>query len=238
MMSTEDISSFILASDLLMPLTMLSVWLVFRRAGAGRAALIIFGTALVAALVWGSLWAYLPSMANLRSLPPPRGQAGAILAVAAGFSALMLFQPVRSFFRTGRIEWLVTLGVWRFVYGSVLLLMGLLDGLPPAFFWSAALGDIAVGLWALTIMARQLDVRPSEITAWNVVGLMDLARVLVLGAINLRAFYLANPDIAPLNLLPLVGVPVFLALHGMTLWGIAARRKADLSGGTTLHAAP
>jgi hypothetical protein len=67
---------------------------------------------------------------------------------------------------------------------------------------------------------------------------VDLAHVLVLGAINLRPFYLANPDIAPLNLLPLAGVPVFLALHGMTLWGIAARRKADLSGGTTLHAAP
>jgi hypothetical protein len=227
MLTTDDISPFIIATDLLMPVTMLSVWLTLRWAGASKTALFVFAPALVAVLVWGALWAYLPSMAALRVLPPPRGQAGAILTVVLTFTALLFLPPVRHFFRTARLERLVTLGVWRMVYGAVLLMMGVLDGLPPAFFWSAACGDIAVGLWALTMIARQLDVRQVEVAAWNGIGLVDLAHVLVLGAMNLGPFYLANPGVPLLNLLPLAGVPVFLAIHIMTLWAIMVRRKAD-----------
>jgi hypothetical protein len=238
MPNVDDIATLVLLSDLLMPLTLFSVWLMLRWAGAGRRVQIIFGLGLLAALAWASVWAYVPSLADIRRLPAPRGQAGAILSVIVGFSTLLLFPAVRKFFRTGRLKWLVTLGVWRMVYGGVLLIIGVHDGLPPAFFWSAALGDIAVGIWALTIMARQLDVRPVEITAWNAVGLADLAHVLVLGAINLAPFYAANPGVQPLNLLPLAGVPVFLALHIMTLWGIAARKKTSKPGGATISVVP
>jgi hypothetical protein len=102
--------------------------------------------------------------------------------------------------------------------------MGLSGALPPAFFWSAAVGDIVVGLWAMSIMGRP-TVTTREIAAWNIIGLFDLTHVLALGAVNLSAFYTANPTVPLLNLLPLAGVPVLLVLHAMTLWGMAARRQ-------------
>jgi hypothetical protein len=65
-----------------------------------------------------------------------------------------------------------------------------------------------------------------ELIAWNALGLIDLLHVIMLAAIHLRPFFLAQPDLPTLNLLPLVGVPVFIALHVLTLWGLFARRSA------------
>ncbi|MGL4975237.1 MAG: hypothetical protein ACRC56_08070 [Bosea sp. (in: a-proteobacteria)] len=225
MSSPESISAIIAAADVLIPLTLLTVWLALRRALPHGAHLRIFGLALVAVLVWAGLWSWVPALAAMRLLPPPLGLPGVIFSVLLGFLALMFLQPVRDFFRNADLVWLVTMGGWRPVYGGALLAIGLLGGLPPAFFWSAAIGDILVGIWALWMMARKLNVSRREVAAWNIFGLADLAHVLVLGAINLRPFYLANPDVSPLNLLPMAGVPVFLALHIMTLWGLAEQRR-------------
>jgi hypothetical protein len=76
------------------------------------------------------------------------------------------------------------------------------------------------------ILLRRKSVTEREIFLWNAVGLVDLSHVLALGALNLRGFYLAYPIISPLNLLPLVGVPLFLALHVLALWGLWSRRAA------------
>ncbi|MGL5363157.1 MAG: hypothetical protein ACRDBH_09765 [Bosea sp. (in: a-proteobacteria)] len=225
MSNPETISAIITAADILIPLTLLTVWLALRRALPQGPHLAIFGLALVLVLVWAGLWSWVPALVALRLQPPPLGQAGVILSVLLGFLALMFLPQARAFFRNADLNWLVTMGSWRPVYGGVLLAIGLLGGLPSAFFWSAAIGDILVGLWAIWIMARKLKVSQREVVAWNIFGLADLAHVLVLGAINLRPFYLANPDVSPLNLLPMAGVPVFLALHIMTLWGLAAQRR-------------
>jgi hypothetical protein len=235
---SNTLPMLVLASDLLMLVTMASVWMALRRAGASGGISLLLAAILAVVLLWGGTWAFVPALASLRTLPAPRGQAGAILTVVVAFTALLALPPVRHFFRTGRMEWLVTLGAWRVVYGATLLMMGLLGGLPSAFFWSAAFGDIAVGIWAFAIMARRLDVRPAEITAWNAVGLADLTHVLVLGALNMGPFYTANPGVQPLNLLPLAGVPVFLAIHVMTLWGIAARRQAGLASASAPQVRP
>ncbi len=116
----------------------------------------------------------------------------------------------------------------------MLLILGILGGLPPAFYWSAAAGDIFVGLWALMIVLRKLHVTRRELIAWNLIGMADLAHVLPLGALNLGAFYAANSAVQPLNLLPLVGVPVFLALQAMSLWGLLARNPAVPASNKTL----
>jgi hypothetical protein len=102
---------------------------------------------------------------------------------------------------------------WRAVFGAMLLILGLSGGLPTGFFWSAGIGDIAVGLWAIAIAARFPGVSRTELLAWNAAGLVDLIHVLALGASVLRLFYEANPEIARLTLLPFFGVPAFIALH-------------------------
>lgn len=226
-MSTHSaIATIVAVTDLLIPVTLLTTWLALRRALPGSPALPVFAAALAAALASGALWVWWPTLAAFRLSPAPGGQPLGIISVVVGFAGLLALPVIRDFFRQADLRWLVTMGVWRIVYGAALLLIGVMGGLPPAFFWSAAFGDIAVGVWGVSMMARGLEVSGREVTGWNVVGLLDLAHVLVLGGINLRPFYLANPGADALNLLPMAGVPVFLALHIMTLWGLRARAKA------------
>jgi hypothetical protein len=226
MLDMASIATVIIASDAMILFTLGTVWVALRMASPGHPALRMFGMALAVASLWGILWTFWPPLVAQRFAPPPFGQAGAILFVVVGFASLLLSRTVREYLRDARLEWLATMGIWRLVYGGLLLALGLSNALPSAFFWSAALGDIAVGMWSATMMARRLKATSAEFAAWNVVGLVDLVHVLALGAVNLAPFYLANLGLTPLNMLPLAGVPVFLALHILTLWGLAARRKA------------
>jgi hypothetical protein len=220
------IATTVSMTDILIPLTLLSVWLALRRAAGPTAPLpTVFIPALGLALVSGLLWSFWPTLSHDRFLPPPSGQAGAIFSVIIGFAALRLLPSVRAFFREAKLEWLVTMGIWRVIFGASLLVIGLSGGLPSAFFWSAAFGDILVGLWGISMLARRLKVAQTEVIAWNMIGLADLGHVLLLGALFLPAFYLANLAVPPVNLLPLTGVPVFFALHVLTLSGFLSRRK-------------
>jgi hypothetical protein len=220
------IDTIVVLTDLMIPITLLTVLFALKRSQANNSIPWQIVVPIVLALAWGGMWVWVPALAALRLQPPPAGQAAAILGLIVGLCSLLLIRSVRDFFRTASVLSLVTLGPWRIVYGLALLGIGLLGGLPSAFFWSAALGDIGVGLWSLLILSRSKTVTEREVMAWNVVGLLDLSHVLVLGALNLRGFYLADTSISPLNLLPIVGVPVFLALHVMTLWALLQRRNA------------
>jgi hypothetical protein len=219
------IQALVLATDLLMPFTVLSIWWTVHRARREGLSGVMIAAALALALVWGAMWSFYPPLAALRFLPPPGGQAGAILGLIVGLNLLRFFPSVRTMFRTIDIQRLVDLGIWRLIYGTALLVIGLQGGLPPEFFWSAAFGDILVGLWAITIMTRRPNVSRREVTLWNVTGLLDLLHVLALGALYLPPFYTSQPNIAPLNLLPLVGVPMLLVLHIMTLAGQFRQRE-------------
>lgn len=214
-----SVYTFVLSVDLVMPFTVLSMWWTVHRARCEGPISLWLAVPFVLALAWGAAWSFYPPLSAYRFLPPPAGQAGAILGLIVGLIFLQLFPSVRKMFRTIDMARLVDLGVWRIVYGIALMLIGLQGGLPAQFFWSAAIGDIFVGVWALTIIARRPDVKRSELMFWNAVGLMDLAHVLALGAIYLPTFYRLSPEMAPLNLLPLVGVPILLVLHSMTLIG-------------------
>jgi hypothetical protein len=224
MPSYAAISGIIVTTDLLVPITLATVWLALRRSRVEGPTAGLLALPLGLVLAWGAAWTWVPALAALRLLPPPAGQAAAILGTVVGLCLLLLAAPVRQLLRSAPLLPLVALGPWRIVYGVALLGIGVLGGLPPAFFWSAAFGDIAVGFWSLLILSRRETVSEREILAWNLVGLVDLMHVLVLGAANLRGFYLADPGISPLNLLPMVGVPVFIALHVFMLWGFWARR--------------
>jgi hypothetical protein len=221
----------ILSVDLLTFVTLFTVWLALKRAALNGTNATLFvvplvlAIPLVLALSWGLLWTLNPTLSAMRLLPPPFGQAGGILGLVVGLTSLLFLPAVRAYFKTADIMTLATVGPWRALYGFILLVIGLMGGLPAAFFWSAAAGDIIAGLWALSLIPRRDSVTQKELLAWNILGLLDLLHVLAVGAINLRPFYLASPEIPGLNLLPLVGVPVFIALHAMTLFGMIARRK-------------
>jgi hypothetical protein len=215
----NGISTIVLAIDVLMPFTVLSIgWTILRARKQGPSAVAIFAT-LALAISWAAAWSWLPVLAALRFLPAPAGQAGAIIGLLIALNLLRFIPSVRAMFQSIDIRRLIDMGVWRVIYGAALLGLGLLGGLPAEFFWSAAFGDIAVGLWAVSMMYRRPEISTREVMAWNTLGLLDLVHVLVLGAVYLRGFYLSNPDVAPLNLLPLVGVPLLLVLHIQTLLG-------------------
>jgi hypothetical protein len=214
-----SIQTLVLMTDLLMPITAFSIWASLLRARNEGPPAAILATPFMIALAWGALWSFHPTLSAWRFLPPPAGQADAILSLVVALNLLRFFPSVRAMFHQIDMSRLVDMGGWRVLYGSALLLIGLQGGLPAEFFWSAALGDIFVGLWAFTIMARRPHVARRELIAWNGIGLLDLLHVLALGAAFLPPFYQANPDMPPLNLLPLVGVPLLLVLHIMTLLG-------------------
>lgn len=226
MADIATINVVVVLIDVLMPVVALTIWLALKRARVAGPSGLWLALPLAFALCWGAAWSWLPPLAALRLQPPPFGQAGAILLLVAMLVGLLALPAVRSFFRAADPLPLVIIGRWRVIYGSALLVIGLSSGLPPAFFWSVALGDIAVGLWAERINQRGQLTSEREITLWNLVGFADLAHALVLGAVHLRPFFLASPEIPPINLLPLAGVPMLIALHALTLWGLAARRMS------------
>jgi hypothetical protein len=224
-MTTTDLQRAITSAvDASMVVTLIATWLVLvwaRRDGIGRLGLAV---PIILAALWGAAWIWFPPLAALRLAPPPGGQVLAIFGVLAGWVGLLLIPSVRTYFRTAEASRFVALGPWRIVYGAGLLALGASGGIPAAFYVSAGIGDILVGLWSLSILSRRSSVSTREVTAWNIAGVMDFTHVLALGAINLRPFYLANPDVPSLNMLPLVGVPIFFAMHILALWGLSRRR--------------
>jgi hypothetical protein len=220
------LTGIITVIDVMIPVTLLMIWLVMNRARRAGPPPYAFGFVLIVGLAWATAWVWVPALAALRLLPPPAGQAPAIGGVVMAFVALQALPSIRAYFSSADPQALVEVGPWRIVYGAALWLLGALGGLPVAFYASAGLGDILVGIWSLAILARRPSVTRNELIAWNIVGLADLLHVLVLGAINLSPFYLANPDVPLLGLLPLVGVPAFIGLHILTLSGLLSQRSA------------
>lgn len=210
--------------DALIALMVVTFWIALVRGRRDGASAFEIAVVLLAALGWGALWAWHPTFAAMRLAPPPQGQVAAILTLVLGLPSLLVFSSVRKLFLSLDPITITALGPWRIVFGSILLLLGLAGGLPPGFFVSAAIGDILTGVWAISILSRRAGATVGEHTLWNLFGLADLLHVLALAVIHLRPFLLAHPELPPLNLLPLVGVPLFIALHVMNLWAIARRR--------------
>ena len=219
------ITNIVTTTDFLMPVTIAAIAFTFHAANPDTSGARILGGLSLAVLAWGALWVWFPPLAEIRFAPPPFGQILGILGVVLTFIAFRFTAPMRAYWQSAKLETLTWNGPWRAVYGLALLAIGLGGGLPTEFFWSAAVGDIAVGIWAIAILARGTSVKRGEIVGWNILGALDLFHVLVLGAIFLRPFYLANPEIQFLNLLPLAGVPLLLVTHIMTLSGFAAQRR-------------
>jgi hypothetical protein len=139
----------------------------------------------------------------------------------AGFSA-----GGREYFRSANVGALVGLHGWRVVFGVFLLLTGLNGGLPASFFWSIAIGDIVAGLWALSLCRRATSASNGELKLWSAFGLLDLFHLLPRAVVTLPPFYAVHQDLLRPILLPLLGVPMLIALHIFLLFRFFAESKS------------
>ena len=176
-------------------------------------------TALVVRLIFW-LWlgtAFFVGQQLLLQRLPPFG----LPAVVLGLSALLLLAyfrlaTVRAWVDALDLRTLILLHVTRFVglYFIVLSRRGLL---PYDFAVPGGIGDIIVATLALIVVFAPLAdaSRARAIRIWNVIGLIDIALV-VLTAARLN---LANPlqmsamTSLPLSLLPTFLVPLLIATH-------------------------
>ncbi|OYY76381.1 MAG: hypothetical protein B7Y43_15165 [Sphingomonas sp. 28-62-20] len=215
-----------LVSDILMPITLVTIWLVVARDQPKQTTKLWAGLVLIGAATLAAATAWYPPLAAIRLEPAPGAQVAVVPFLAFGLPSILLSLPATRPF-LARIDPLsaARIGIWRAVYGSVLLAMGLAGGLPEGFYRSVATGDIAVGLWALWIVTRSNRVSDHHLLAWNVAGLIDLLHVIPLAITILRPFIIANPDVPTLNLLPLAGVPLFIALHIVTIRNLAISER-------------
>jgi hypothetical protein len=217
----SDLSRLLLVQDGLTVLMVAHIVWALRQVFGRPSVSIAILLAPVVVLAWGAAWSYVPALAVMRLAPPPLGQAGVILLAVAGLIAFWLSPHVRRRADCLADAPLLAMAVWRMVFGMSVLAVGVAGGLPASFFWSVGLGDLAVGLIGCALLLRAQPVDRRAFTVWNLIGLADLSHVLILGAITLVPFFVANPGLPFVNLLPMAGVPLLFSLH---ILGLRYRR--------------
>ncbi len=225
MSAVEFANLAVLLTDIFMPLTTVAIFILINRAAIWQPISKLAALPLGLALIWASLWTWWPPLASIRFQPPPLGQGGAIFLVIVSFVSLLAFNSVRQIFANADLKIFLWLGPWRIFYGIALLVIGLAGGLPAEFFRTASFGDIAVGVWAVTMLARLKTVSSQEILFWNILGLADLIHVLAVGAFSLGKFFNLHPEFSPPSLLPIAGVPMMIAMHVYALWAYTRPRQ-------------
>ena len=115
---------------------------------------------------------------------------------------------------------LVAIHVWRVV--GVVFLWGVSQGiLPPAFGIPAGVGDILIGVTAIPFvyfLRKGFSWSKYALTVWSVLGIADLVNAVSLGLITSSEFGISTMATFPWILVPAVGVPLVLMLHGTTLY--------------------
>jgi len=140
-----------------------------------------------------------------------------ILSLAAILALLSLgFAPAfRRAFDSVPMESVMTLFYWRAVFGALLLAAYGAGRLPAGFGIPAGLGDMAVTMLAILILALKPtpgEVPRAPVWLWNAAGLIDLISVGFLAVTVLRPWAAARglpTNFAMLNFV----VPLFIAIH-------------------------
>jgi hypothetical protein len=155
------------------------------------------------------------------------------LAIAAALPPLVYllayrFLPgLRSWVASLDLAWVVGAQAWR-VVGVVFLMLWGLGELPTIFALTAGLGDIAVGVFALTValtVARRSPAWQGRVRMLALVGLLDFVAAFGTAILSGQGFPLrlageVTPVLMqqlPMAMIPAFGVPVFIILHLMAL---------------------
>jgi hypothetical protein len=155
-----------------------------------------------------------PPLALLISLVVP------LTLFLVGYLAL---QPFRDFVLSADLRIIVGMQAWRWA-GFGFLTLYTYRILPGIFAWTAGLGDMLVGITAVTVLASLLR-KPAfaaskRFVLWNLLGILDLAVAVSIGALlpllvpNFYGTVTTSPmSQLPLVLIPAYLVPTFLMLH-------------------------
>ena len=115
---------------------------------------------------------------------------------------------------------LVAVQTWRIV-GFAFLWGVSLGILHPAFGIPAGIGDILVGVTAIPFayfLRKGFSWSKYALVVWSVLGIADLVMAVSLGTITASEFGISTMNTLPWVLVPTVGVPLALTLHGITLY--------------------
>src|SRR5918912_1604152 len=128
---------------------------------------------------------------------------------------------------------LVALQTYRLF--AIAFLWGMTQGiLDPAFAIPAAVGDTLIGVTAIPFalfLWKGYSWSKYAVVVWSVLGIADLVNAISLGLITEPGFGTSTILTFPWILVPTVGVPFALALHGIVLYrlrnwiSIQANRK-------------
>jgi hypothetical protein len=143
-----------------------------------------------------------------------------ILVFLAGYGAS---GALREFVLSADLRLITGMQAWRFG-GFVFLALHTYGVLPGYFAWPAGLGDMAIGvtaLWMLAGLSRQPGFAASKaFVVWNLLGILDLIVAVgsgTLGPLLDTAFTRGTGTAAmahlPLVLIPAYFVPGFVILH-------------------------
>ena len=115
---------------------------------------------------------------------------------------------------------LIAVHTWRIL--GIAFLWGMTQGiLDPAFAIPAGVGDILIGVTAIPFaifLWRGYSWSKYAVVVWSVLGIADLINAVSLGLIINSDFSTSTMATFPWILVPTVGVPLALALHGIMLY--------------------
>jgi hypothetical protein len=146
-------------------------------------------------------------------------------------------RPFRDFVLSADLRIIVGMQAWRWA-GFGFLTLYTYRVLPGIFAWPAGVGDMLVGITAVTVLASLLHnpafAASKRFVIWNLLGILDLAVAVSIGALvplfapNLYGTVTTSPMAQlPLVLIPAYLVPTFLMLHLTALF--QSRRAAKHS---------
>jgi len=114
------------------------------------------------------------------------------------------------------------IAVQTYRIGGIAFLWGMTQGiLEPAFAIPAGVGDLLIGLTAIPFaifLWKGYSWSKYSLVVWSVLGIADLVNAVTLGRITSPDFSSSTMATFPWILVPTVGVPLGLALHGITLY--------------------
>jgi len=115
---------------------------------------------------------------------------------------------------------LIALQTYRIA--GIAFLLGMTQGiLDPAFAIPAGIGDILIGVTAIpfaVFLWKGYTWSKYALVVWSVLGIADLINAVSLGLITNPDFGTSTMATFPWILVPTVGVPLALALHGIVLY--------------------
>jgi hypothetical protein len=115
---------------------------------------------------------------------------------------------------------LIAVHAWRIL--GIVFLWGMTQGLlDPAFAIPAGIGDILIGVTAIPFaifLWKGYSWSKYAVVVWSVLGIADLVNAVTLGVITNTDFSTSTMATFPWILVPTIGVPLALTLHGVTLY--------------------